>query len=149
MGFNAIWFSPMHKTTNIKVTKDGQELTGSLYAARDHFQLDDEFSAAPCQLDKNKQDQEHLLHFSRQAKEQGISVIGDLVCNHVAADHPLVIQENKDIETIMEGADDIEKNIIMAALSVSLFALARKSLCQAARTKAHTSIILNLAAMKI
>lgn len=103
LGFNAIWFSPMTVTSGIekKVHNSDKILGGSYYAARDHFHLDPEFSSG----DAGK-DREHLRHFCAAAEKKGISVYADLVFNHVAADHPLVFQENAEIAAIRAKAGD-------------------------------------------
>jgi len=95
--FNAMWFSPMSVTSGIekKVHNTDKVLGGSYYAARDHFKLDPEFSCGDAEKDR-----EHLRHFAAQAKEKGISLYADLVFNHVAADHPLVFEENAAIDAL-------------------------------------------------
>ncbi len=95
LSFNALWFSPLNVTTDVIVSRNGQDVTGSLYALKDHFLLDPEFSTSDAQ-----QDNAHLSHFTAQAQKAGLRVMGDLVFNHVARDHPLVIREDKDIQTI-------------------------------------------------
>jgi starch synthase (maltosyl-transferring) len=97
--FNAIWFSPLSLTTDIQKVFHGKTLAGSYYAARDHFRLDPDFSCGDAEKDR-----EHLRHFSAEAKKKGITIYADLVFNHVAADHPLVDEENREIEAIRARA---------------------------------------------
>lgn len=111
MGFNALWFNPLTKTTEAVVERaGGRKLTGSLYAATDHFAFDPEFSAKPAEADKAARaaaDDEHIRHFTAQAAAQGITVMADMVFNHVAADHPLVTAETAQIEAIRKKARNI------------------------------------------
>lgn len=101
LGFNAIWFSPMGVLTGVEKISHGQKLSGSYYAVKDHFKLDPEFSAGK----GDAADREHLRHFAAKAKEKGVHLYADLVCNHVAADHPLVFEENDAIAKIVQKAD--------------------------------------------
>lgn len=115
LGFNTVWFSPFFETTNLKAdTGAGQPCEHSLYAIRGHGVLDPEFSSmkmsgsrddySPEQLSAiDRQDREHLEHFTKQAAKQGMHVVAmaDLVFNHIAADHPLVLQERADINAII------------------------------------------------
>lgn len=101
MGFNAIWFSPMGELTGVEKISHGQKLSGSYYAVKNHFKLDDEFSAGK----GDEADKEYLRHFAAKAKEKGVRLYADLVCNHVAADHPLVFEENDAIAEIVKNAD--------------------------------------------
>lgn len=110
MGFNAIWLNPITKTSDAVVYRHGRALSGSLYAAKNHFMLDPEFSAAPAEQDnakRGKTDDEHLRYFTAQAAEKGITVMADMVFNHVAADHPLVVEETAAIEKIKSTASSI------------------------------------------
>lgn len=91
MGFNALWLSPLHVTSQVEKWKHGRRQTGSLYAIRDHFSLDAEFGAG------DGSDLAHLKHFCAQARAAGIRPMADLVFNHVAMDHPLVGAENQAI----------------------------------------------------
>jgi hypothetical protein len=100
MGFNAIWFSPMGELTGVEKISHGQKLSGSYYAVKNHFKLDDEFSAGKG-VDADK---EYLRHFAAKAKEKGVHLYADLVCNHVAADHPLVFEENDAIAKIIKDS---------------------------------------------
>jgi starch synthase (maltosyl-transferring) len=99
LGFNAVWFSPLSVATGVKKTQHGKTLTGSYYAVRDHGKLDPEFSCGD-----DARDREHLKHFCKTAAAKGLRVYADLVFNHLAADHPLVEQENKDIAGIRAAA---------------------------------------------
>ena len=116
--FNAIWFSPLQVTSQVEKIHDGKTVKGSLYAIRNHFALDREFSAEPGMQKRSSYGAEqlaridadnkrHLQHFTAQAAERGIKVFADLVFNHVAADHPLVLEENKKIEVILEKGCNI------------------------------------------
>ena len=111
--FNAIWFSPLQVTSQVEKVHNGETVKGSLYAIRNHFALDREFSAEPemrrrtsysakdlARIDADNK--KHLQHFTRQASEKGIKVFADLVFNHVAADHPLVLEENREIESALQ-----------------------------------------------
>lgn len=98
--FNAIWFSPMGQPTAVEKISHGQMRSGSYYAQRDHFRLGDEFTAGQ----GAGEDLKHLQHFAQKAKEKGIRLYADLVCNHVAADHALVIAEDAAIADIKSGA---------------------------------------------
>jgi len=107
LGFNAIWFSPMGVLTGVEKISHGQKLSGSYYAVKDHFKLDPEFSAGQ----GDAADLEHLRHFAAKAKEKGVHLYADLVCNHVAADHPLVFAENDAIAEILKKADGAPDHI--------------------------------------
>ena len=97
--FNAIWFSPMGVATGVEKTMHGKLLTGSYYAAKDHFRLDADVTAGDDATDKK-----HLKHFAKLAKDKGIKLYADLVFNHVAADHPLVGEEDRAIAEIRKKA---------------------------------------------
>lgn len=101
LGFNAIWFSPMGELTGVEKISHGEKRAGSYYAVKNHFKLDDEFSAGK----GDEADKEYLRHFAAKAKEKGVHLYADLVCNHVAADHPLVFEENDAIAKIVANAD--------------------------------------------
>lgn len=114
LGFNTVWFSPFFATTHLKAaTGPGKPCEKSLYATRQHTVLDQEFSATSdkdrdlCdpagQAAIDKLDREHLEYFARQAKARDMHVVAmaDLVFNHVAADHPVVLQERADIDAII------------------------------------------------
>lgn len=136
MGFDTVWFSPFFETTRLKAaTGEGHPNEHCLYAIRGHGVLDPEFSAT--KITKNREDhtpfelaaidkldREHLEHFSVQAAKQGIKVVpmADLVFNHIAADHPVAVQERAEIKAIVDSHkvqmvrklakdhDDVEKN---------------------------------------
>ncbi|MEZ0261901.1 MAG: hypothetical protein ACAH80_12890 [Alphaproteobacteria bacterium] len=140
MGFDTVWFSPFFETTRLKAaTGEGHPNEHCLYAIRGHGVLDPEFSAT--KITKNREDhtpkelaaideldREHLEHFSAQAAKQGIKVVpmADLVFNHIAADHPVAVQERAEIKAIVDSLpagqqvhlvkklakdhDDVEKN---------------------------------------
>lgn len=101
LGFNAIWFSPMGLLTGVEKVSHGEKQSGSYYAVRDHFKLDPEFSAGK----GDEADKEHLRHFAAKAKEKGVHLYADLVCNHVAADHPLVFEEDAAIAKIIANTE--------------------------------------------
>ncbi|MBI3442035.1 MAG: hypothetical protein HY052_09605, partial [Proteobacteria bacterium] len=107
LGFNALWFSPMCETTKVEKTAHGKKLTGSYYAIRDHFKLDQEFTSG-----NGARDREHLKHFCAAAAKKGIRVYADLVFNHVAADHPLVEEETAAIKSILLKDGDTVRPII-------------------------------------
>lgn len=98
LGLNALWFSPMGQPTAVEKISHGQMRSGSYYAQRDHFRLGDEFSAGK----GNDEDLKHLQHFAQKAQEKGLRLYADLVCNHVAADHPVVIDEGRAIADILK-----------------------------------------------
>ena len=100
MGFNALWFSPMGQPTAVEKMSHGENRSGSYYAQRDHFRLGDEFSAGRGQ----DEDLKHLQHFAKKAREKGVRLYADLVCNHVAADHALVLREDAAIADIKREA---------------------------------------------
>lgn len=99
LGFNAILFSPFQITSNAQTFKHNAVQSGSLYAIRDHFALDPEFSAGSAELDRD-----HLRHFTDLAKQKNIRVFADLVFNHIALDHPLVQEENAAIRAIIDSS---------------------------------------------
>lgn len=115
MGFNAVWFSPFFETTQREtVNAQGETVSHSLYATRDHAALDPEFSAtkifssrdslsAKERADIDAKDRAHLEHFTQQAQKQGMRVMAmaDLVFNHVAADHWAVLEENKKVSDFL------------------------------------------------
>ncbi|HEY8189514.1 MAG TPA: alpha-amylase family glycosyl hydrolase, partial [Micavibrio sp.] len=103
LGFNAIWFSPLTHATDMETEKNGTVYTGSLYASRNHFSLDPEFSAAPEHPRKDEIDRLHLRRFNELAAAEGITVMADMVFNHVALDHPLVVEENRLVQSIIDG----------------------------------------------
>ncbi len=111
MGFNAIWFSPFFETSQLEVERNGKKVSGSLYAITDHFHLGREFSASPAETDDSKRwkaDDANIRHFTKQAADEGVTVMGDLVFDHVARDHPLALQENAQVGHIKETAKNIQ-----------------------------------------
>jgi glycosidase len=116
LGFNTIWFSPFFETSRRPtIDADGKAATHSLYATRHYGVLDPEFSATKMTGSRDdysakelaeidRKDREHLDYFMALAKKQGMRVMAmaDLVFNHVAADHPLVLQEEADIKGILD-----------------------------------------------
>src|SRR4051812_37334107 len=66
MNFNAIWFSPMHETSQVEKQMHGQKVRGSLYAIRNHFNLDPEFSTG-----SDSEDIRHYRHFTETAQKKG------------------------------------------------------------------------------
>lgn len=114
MNFNAIWISPFMTTTKVEKDHHGKKLTGSLYAIRDHFMIDPEFSSGGFQdhdvlTEKERKriaamDKAHLRHFCQKAAEKGMRVYADMVFNHMAADHPLVLAEKQEIDDIVRCA---------------------------------------------
>lgn len=115
--FNAIWFSPMHETTRISTEHHGKTRAGSIYAMRNHFALDPDFSSHPEITDRAKadkaalakadaDDREHLEHFNKKAKENGVTVFADLVLNHIARDHPLAVAETEHLRKLVQDCRD-------------------------------------------
>jgi hypothetical protein len=116
--FNAVWFSPFFETSHRKtINAEGQPVSNSLYATRHHGVLDPEFSATKAFISReglsakelaeiDRKDREHLDHFTAQAKRQGLTVMAmaDLVFNHLASDHPAVLQEEQEVEAILQRA---------------------------------------------
>jgi len=101
LGFNAIWLSPFHEPTRIGKDKDGRRETGSIYAIRDHFRIGRPFASGRGAAE----DSAHLKHFTARARRQGMTVFADLVFNHVAADHPLVAEEDAQIAALRRWAN--------------------------------------------
>lgn len=110
LGFDSIWFSPFQATSRVQTHKDGEPKANSLYAIRDYFSFDPEFSATPDPVERDlftpqqldDLDRQHMQHFCKKAHEAGLKVFGDLVFNHVAADHPAVLKENKEVADILK-----------------------------------------------
>ena len=101
---NAIWFGPFYEVSDVPTIDAAKKsVTGSLYAVRDYFSLGKEFSAGGA-----AEDRRHLRHFLDEARRENITVMADLVFNHVAADHPLVIEENGRIADIVSRASNIK-----------------------------------------
>lgn len=105
--FNAIWLSPFFKRTQT-YTFNKYPRRGSLYAIRDHMSVDPAFSTLPADSpDRHKTDEEHLRSFCHKATRKGVRILGDLVLNHVAADHDLAVREDSDIKAIRAWGKDI------------------------------------------
>jgi hypothetical protein len=100
---DTIWLSPLFVSTHEKTTNRGIAKTGSVYGTREFFKLDPDISTGDDALDS-----EHLRYFTAQAKEAGINVLGDLVLNHVASDHPAFLEEYHKIKEIKEKSKNIE-----------------------------------------
>ena len=75
LGFDWVYLNPVHETGG----------SGSLYAVRDPFRLDDRFRDA-----KAGSDDEQIRAFAENAAAHGLKVMADLVINHTANDAPLV-----------------------------------------------------------
>ncbi len=88
LGCNAIHLNPFHPVTNMHKNYHGADVSGSLYAIRDHFSINPEF----CMDDNPATEREQLKNFIRIAKARNIRVLADVVLNHVASDHPLVAE---------------------------------------------------------
>lgn len=118
LNFNTVWFSPFFETSlRSTIDADGQPVGNSLYATRNHGALDPEFSAtkivgqrdqlSPEEREKvDKLDREHLEYFTEQARKQGIRVMAmaDLVFNHLASDHPVVLAEEAEVAKLLDKA---------------------------------------------
>lgn len=117
LGFDTVWFSPFLETTHLKAdTGEGNPSENSLYAIRNHSALDPEFSATKYSAARDNYapealqtidalDRAHLEHFTQQATKQGMRVMAmaDLVFNHIAADHPVAVQERQAIQAIKDA----------------------------------------------
>ena len=77
LGFDWVYLNPVHETGG----------SGSLYAVRVPFRLDDRFRDA-----KAGSDDEQIRAFAEDAAAHGLKVMADLVINHTANDAPLVDQ---------------------------------------------------------
>lgn len=111
LGFNSIWLGAMSVATRRHSWRNGVLRAGNLYATRDHFALDPEISSAPRGIARrartpweleeiDRTDRVHLAHFCKTANDGGMRVIADLVCQQVAADHPMVLQEDAEIAAL-------------------------------------------------
>lgn len=100
MNFNAIWFSPFFETTGVAKMMNGQLMTGSYYAIRDNLRMDGDYSTG-----SDDEDKRHWRHFCADAKAKNIRVYADMVCNHVAADHPLVEAESRELRDIFQKTE--------------------------------------------
>ncbi len=86
LGCNAIHLNPFHPVTAASKNYHGAQVSGSLYAIRDHFTINEEFCGGLSQVQAFYQ----LRDFMRMARAKKMRVLADLVFNHVAIDHPLV-----------------------------------------------------------
>lgn len=88
-GFNAVWLNPFHRTTEIEFEERGELRRRSLYAIADHGAFD---LAVTC--GDAARDRAELAAAIAHAGRLGVRVMVDLVVNHVALDHPLVLAED-------------------------------------------------------
>ncbi len=88
-GFNTVWLNPFHRTTEVVFERRGKQWRRSLYAIADHGALDVSLSSGDAARDLSTMG-EAIAH----ARRLGLRVMVDLVLNHVAVDHPLVLEEN-------------------------------------------------------
>src|ERR1700744_44729 len=86
LGCNAIHLNPFHPTTAVAKNFHGEQVSGSLYAIRDHFAINSEFCGDVDAATARGQ----LKDFLKLARSKKIRVLADLVFNHVAKDPPLV-----------------------------------------------------------
>lgn len=87
LGCNAIYLDPFHTVTAAQKNYQGQTVSGSLYAIRDHFTVNPEFCGGADQATARAQ----LADFIHIARVRKFRVMTDLVFNHVAMDHPLIL----------------------------------------------------------
>jgi Glycogen debranching enzyme, glucanotransferase domain len=95
MGFNAAWFNPFHKASDVAFNENGKRRVQSLYAIMDYFDFDQAVTSGDRQRDR-----EELRTIILEARRLGLCIMADLVFNHVAVDHPLVVQETHRIREI-------------------------------------------------
>lgn len=102
-GFNALWLNPFHPGCAIPFySEERQEAcVGSLYAIRDHSAIDPAISSG----DPEK-DLADMKGFLAKAKAHDMTVFADCVFNHIAADHPLVLQEEAEISALLAKTGD-------------------------------------------
>jgi len=132
LGFNTIWFSPFFETTQLKAAVPaGHPAENSLYATRNHGVFDPEISATkipglrsaetPERLAAiDAEDSAQLKHFTADAAKNGIRVMADLVFNQLAADHPLVLQEEAELQSILKSLPAGEKPALITAETTTL-----------------------------
>lgn len=127
LGFDTVWFSPFFETTHLKAaTGEGNPSENSLYAIRGHGVLDPEFSATRMTGTRDTYtraelseidilDFKHLEHFTQQAESMGMRVMAmaDLVFNHVAADHPVAVQERAEIKAVVDSLPEGKKPVLL------------------------------------
>lgn len=95
-GFNAVWLNPFHRTTEVAFHEHGQRRWRSLYAIADHAALDLAVTSGDPARDRAE-----LVAAIAHARQLGLLVMVDLVVNHVAIDHPLVLAENERVRALM------------------------------------------------
>ncbi len=104
---NTIWISPFTTATQ-KYTYNKYPRSGSLYASVNHLEVDPRFSDHPNDLYRKEKDEKTLKSFCKIAAQKGILIMGDLVLNHVASDHPIAMKERSDLDAIQEWGKDIK-----------------------------------------
>jgi tetratricopeptide (TPR) repeat protein len=105
MGFNAVWINPIQETGKLKhplrqdplnIGKNNAAYSGSLYATKDNYKIDDFFSTDKHHNSKNNQhDLIALKNYNKIAKEHGLTPIFDLVLNQVALDADIYKQHSE------------------------------------------------------
>lgn len=89
-GFNMVWWNPLHRTTEVVFEEHGKERRRSLYAIADHDAFDVALSGGDAERDRAA-----LAEAIAYGRRLGVHVMIDLVLNHVAVDHPLVLEEDE------------------------------------------------------
>lgn len=95
-GFNMVWLNPFHRTTEAEFMESGVRRWRSLYSIVDH----DAFDAAITSGDTAR-DRAELIEAFSHARERHLRVMVDLVVNHVAIDHLLVLAEDDQVKAMM------------------------------------------------
>lgn len=95
-GFNMVWLNPFHRTTEAEFMEGGARRWRSLYSIVDH----DAFDAAITSGDTGR-DRAELIEAFAHARERHLRVMVDLVVNHVAIDHLLVLSEDDQVKAMM------------------------------------------------
>lgn len=96
MGFNAVWLNPFQrcreddsglfeKSDKVSGIKDGNLMTGSIYAMTDEKRI-----AAFWSTGDDKTDDHEIQLFTDEAKKLGLCTMFDLVLNHVASNAKIV-----------------------------------------------------------
>jgi hypothetical protein len=98
-GFNAVWLNPFHRTTEVEFEEHGKRRRRSLYAIADHDALDVAVTSGEAARDRAE-----LAALIGHARGLGVRVMIDLVINHVAIDHPLVLAEDARVRERREEA---------------------------------------------
>lgn len=88
-GFNAVWLNPFHRTSEVPYQRRGEQRQRSLYAIADHRAFDQAVTSGDAAADRAA-----LKAAFAHARKLGLRVMVDLVVNHVAVDHPLVLEED-------------------------------------------------------